>query len=74
MKGGGCEGEKEGEKRKTGLPSVIKHSDQKQLEEEGLIWLAHPDHSPLWRRVRTGNQGKNLESGTQAETWRRAAY
>lgn len=39
---------KEGEeKRKTGLLSVIKHSDQKQLEEEGLIWLPCPDHSPL---------------------------
>lgn len=63
----GREGRKEKRTGKTGLLSVIKHSDQKQLEEEGLIWLPRPDHSPLWRRVRTGNQGRNLESGAQAE-------
>lgn len=26
---------------------VIKHSDQKQLREEGFIWLTCPAHSPL---------------------------
>lgn len=77
VKGRGCEGEKEGRRREKENRAAVCDKNtvtKKQLEEEGLIWLAHPDYSPLWRRVRTGNQGKNLESGTQAETWRCAAY
>lgn len=40
--------------------TVIKHPNQKQLEEERVIWLRHPGQSPApWE-----SQGRKLEAGT----------
>lgn len=42
------------------------HQDQKQLREEGFIWLV-TDYNPPSREAKAGTQGRDLEAGTEAE-------
>lgn len=44
-----------------------KHSNKKQPEKRGFIWLTLPGHSPLLRKVREGAQGRNRQVGAVAK-------
>ena len=55
------------------LCTVMKHHDLKHLREE-RVYLLHTPTLQSSEEVRAGTQGRNLETGTEAEARRGAAY
>lgn len=48
------------------LISIAEDHDQKKLGEERVYLATGPDHSPLLKEAKL-KQGRNLETGTEAE-------